>query len=252
MKTEIYIATHKKVDILTTISEQHKEYIPIHVGKILSSEDLGFITDDTGENISHLNQNFCELTALYWIWKNSTADILGLVHYRRYFIHQQQIINQKLFDYSQLKNSIIVPYKELFLEKESQIVRSNQEYFLGRKMLSVEQQYFKDHYQEDWEKLRAVIQEIYPNYLQSFDYISKSVYGLSPFNMFIGDAKIIKAYCQWLFDILFKLQKQLDIKNYDNYQKRIYGFLAERLFNIYLHHHNSQIKIIEYPVVLVE
>ena len=81
MKTEIYIATHKK-----TSFPKSDDYIPIHVGKNLSEVDLGIIGDDTQSNISYLNKSFCELTALYWIWKNSKAENVGLVHYRRYFI----------------------------------------------------------------------------------------------------------------------------------------------------------------------
>lgn len=77
MKTEIYIATHKDY------SFQQKK-IPIHVGKDLTDLNLGIIGDNTGDNISSLNPNFCELTALYWMWKNSSADYLGLIHYRRF------------------------------------------------------------------------------------------------------------------------------------------------------------------------
>ena len=61
-------------------------YLPLHVGKS-GKEDIGFAGDDTGENISHKNANYCELTGLYWAWKNLAADYIGLCHYRRYFTH---------------------------------------------------------------------------------------------------------------------------------------------------------------------
>lgn len=61
-------------------------YLPLQVGKALHPEiDLGFQTDDTGDNISLLNASYSELTALYWLWKNSDARYKGLAHYRRHF-----------------------------------------------------------------------------------------------------------------------------------------------------------------------
>lgn len=59
-------------------------YLPLHVGKE-GKTDIGFIGDNTGDNISTKNANFCELTGLYWAWKNLKADYIGLCHYRRYF-----------------------------------------------------------------------------------------------------------------------------------------------------------------------
>ena len=59
-------------------------YTPIHVGR-KGKQDIGYIGDDTSDNISDRNDGYCELTGFYWIWKNVKADYLGLVHYRRYF-----------------------------------------------------------------------------------------------------------------------------------------------------------------------
>ena len=59
-------------------------YIPVQVGP--AKDDFsGFVRDNTGENISEKNPNYCELTAQYWAWKNRKADVKGLVHYRRLF-----------------------------------------------------------------------------------------------------------------------------------------------------------------------
>lgn len=79
MNTQIYVMTHKKIaDIPNEI------YTPLHVGKE-GKESLGYIGDDTGDQISDKNDSYCELTGMYWLWKNLDCDIIGICHYRRYF-----------------------------------------------------------------------------------------------------------------------------------------------------------------------
>ena len=77
---KIIVATHKEAEV----PQDSTLYLPIHVGRE-GKKDIGFIGDNTGDNISSLNPYYCELTGLYWAWKNLDCDYLGLVHYRRYF-----------------------------------------------------------------------------------------------------------------------------------------------------------------------
>ena len=46
---------------------------------------IGYQPDNIGDNISSKNPSFCELTGLYWAWKNLDNEYLGLAHYRRHF-----------------------------------------------------------------------------------------------------------------------------------------------------------------------
>ena len=59
-------------------------------------------------------------------------------------------------------------------------------------------------------------------------------------------------YMQWLFNILFTLEKRIDISNYDSYQKRVYGFLSERLFNVWIEKNKDRLKIKETTVIFLE
>ena len=83
---KIIIATHKKYRM-----PKDKMYIPVHVGAEKKKDDdgndlnIGYTKDNTGDNISCKNASFCELTGLYWAWKNVDADYIGLAHYRRHF-----------------------------------------------------------------------------------------------------------------------------------------------------------------------
>ena len=80
-KTVIMVCAHKRDACLA-----EPPYLPVQVGRAIAREDLGYTGDDSGENISAKNRNYCELTAQYWAWKNrSDADYIGLCHYRRYF-----------------------------------------------------------------------------------------------------------------------------------------------------------------------
>lgn len=191
-KVEIYIATHKRAKM-----PNKEEYLPIQVGAV-NKEELGYLKDSTEDNISHKNSNYCELTALYWIWKNSKADIVGVVHYRRYFFNNMYsrklkniLSKDKIITYLN-KNDIIVP-------KEDYIYKYN-----------VEKQYGIKHNIEDYKKCREIIKKESPEYTEAFDIVSKRKY-FYPYNMFIMRKDLFEEYAQWLFNILFKLEEQIDI-----------------------------------------
>ena len=80
----IYIITHKKVSI---VEPKWKGYRMLQVGGDFQ-EQIYKLVDNSRDNISTKNKTFCELTGLYWIWKNCREDsIVGLVHYRRFFVY---------------------------------------------------------------------------------------------------------------------------------------------------------------------
>lgn len=68
----IYIAAHKKFDV-----PNQPGYIPLQVGAE-GKESLGYLADNTGDNISSKNANYCELTGLYWFGKIQMINIKGL------------------------------------------------------------------------------------------------------------------------------------------------------------------------------
>lgn len=226
MNTEIYIATHKDYNF-----PQIESYIPIHVGKDLTDLSLGIIGDNTGENISNLNPNFCELTALYWMWKNSSADILGLVHYRRYFSDPD--IDQEILKIKNINKDLIY-----LIKPEKMFIKRLKVNF----STTVEKQYKFWHYSKDWDELKSIILNKYPDYISDFDYIGNGK-ELSCYNMFIGNREFVNEYCNWLFSILFEMSSTKDLSSYDKQQARIYGFLSERLLNVYLHHNRDKYKV---------
>lgn len=209
MKIKIYVATHKKFT-----APKSKLYIPIHVGSE-GKEDLGYLKDNIGDNISIKNSNFCELTGLYWIWKNDKSDVVGLTHYRRYFYKNLSLLNEAYI----IK---VLQNKEIIIPKKHYMVKN-----------SIKSQYINIHNEKDYILCREIVEKKYPDYLSAFDIVFSRKW-MYAYNMFIMRKKLFNKYAKWLFDILFELEKKVDISSYDKYNSRIYGFLSERLFNVWI------------------
>lgn len=232
---KIIVATHKSYEF-----PQANYYEPICVGKALNNNELGILGDNTGDHISLKNESFCELTALYWAWKNnffSDGEYAGLVHYRRYFSGKELT----------LKDKKIASRDELlaYLLVSDCIVPEKRNYYIE----SVYEHYKNAHFSKDLDLTRTIIVQYHPEYLPAFDKIMAGK-TLHLFNMFVMKTEMLNAYCDWVFDILFKLEDEVDISNYDNYQRRIFGFIAERLFNVWLVKNN--LKLTEVKVINIE
>lgn len=205
----MYVMTHKKIaEIPDPI------YIPMQVGKA-GKEDFGYIGDDTGDNISEKNSSYCELTGMYWLWKNADCDVIGICHYRRYFVKEEKLLTQAYIE------NLIEDYP---------IIVSNSSFVEGE---DVYDHYGKRHYIKDLDVCRDVIMEKCPKYVAAYDYCVQTIL-MSVGNMWITRKDIFDRYCAWLFDILFEVEKRIDISDYDDYQGRVMGFLSERLFRVWL------------------
>lgn len=212
---KIIIATHKKYRM-----PEDKMYVPVHVGAE-GKNDLGYTKDNSGENISLLNPSFCELTGLYWAWKNLDYDYLGLAHYRRHFSLKKR--NDKwrsVLTYNELK-----PY----LDKVRVFVPKKRKYYIE----TLYSHYDHTHYSEQLDTTREIIERMYPEYIKSYDKIMKQRYGYM-FNMMIMSKDLMDDYCTWLFNILFELKKQLNMPELSNFQGRFYGRVSEIIFNVWL------------------
>lgn len=231
---KLYVITHKKFD--DRIIKNKKYYIPLLVGKDIGNKGkIEYLSDNTGNNISQKNGSFCELTGIYWAWKNDNADIVGFDHYRRYFVDDQrkkQPITEAQVIKTLKNNDIILPEKEKFA-------------FLGKTAA----QYFGDRHDPlIWTICRDIISQMYPDYVKDFDWYSRQTSGYS-YNMAIGRKELLDQYNEWLFNILFELEKRTDLSVYSNYNTRMYGFVSERLINVWVHH--NKLKVKEQPVLFI-
>lgn len=121
---------------------------------------------------------------------------------------------------------------------------------MHRQGKTIRQDYEINHNIRDYDECRKIIIKYFPKYKESFDRVSDSK-DLYQYNMFITKRAVFDSYCSWLFKILFELEKRIDISNYDKYNSRVYGFLSERLFNVWLDY-NKQLKVKKFEVYNIE
>lgn len=230
---KIIVATHKKYQM-----PEDKMYIPVQVGSE-GKTDLGYQKDNEGENISEKNPYFCELTGLYWAWKNLNADYVGLVHYRRYFS-----LNKKIPKDENEKFKILLTEEQASekLEKVDVILPKLRKYYIE----NLYDHYKHTMYIEPLDETRRIIKEKYPEYLDEFDKLHNRT-SAHMFNMFIMKKDVLNEYCTWLFDILFELEKRTDPSKYDSFHARFYGRVSELLLDVWIN--KNQIKYEEVKVI---
>ncbi len=209
MDTRMYVMTQKKLEEIPD-----KMYLPLQVGKA-GRPSLGYPGDDTGEQISEKNPFYCELTGIYWVWKNVKCDLVGICHYRRYFTRNGKLLDREYIEKTIQKYPIIIPGSSCVNEPDAF------------------RHYAKRHNGRDLELCREIIRKKCPDYLAAFEFAMNTVL-VSTCNMWITRKDIFDRYCSWLFDLLFEAEKEIAFWEYDDYQKRVMGFLAERLFRVWL------------------
>ncbi len=227
---QIVVATHKVYAMPPDAT-----YLPVFVGAALRDDSAvphGFQRDDDGVNISATNRNWCELTALYWAWKNlGSAKAIGLVHYRRHFkVHGRIASGAEICKALSSVDAILPRRRNYFIE-------------------TTYSQYVHAHHAIDLDTAREIIVERHPEFVAAFDEVMKSTSG-HRFNMMVVKRPIFDEYCSWLFDVLSELERRLDISAYSAYDARVFGFVAERLVDVYVK--ARKIQYVELPVLYLE
>ena len=256
--------TFKKLffDDLKLFEIGHKEWslhnqmaIPLQVSSAFNDDNICSLKDNLGIEISSLNKLYCELTGIYWIWKNAlnNGKYIGQYTYRRPFMIENDFSFERVFR----NYDIIVPNKMYFDE-------------------TVYEQYGLYHNIKDIDTIFDIIMVEYPDYIKDIELFKKQKY-LYNSNGFIMKAEDYSKYCDFLFNVLFKWQEKMNIYTISdmddyvnkqhtlglyhffgedekeaciNYQRRAIGFLSERIFNIYLNHNFN--KIFHIPYFLTE
>lgn len=226
-KVNIIVAAHKSFDN----SFLPSCYFPVQVGTLNSKKIDGFQGDSDGDNISDKNPYYCELTGLYWGFKNLKCDISGLVHYRRYFIKKNHWLCKKnILNENDILN-YLNKYKIIMPELSYRII-DNPKLYDNKE---------KDTQDYHLIALENIIKEKYPEYLPSwkkYSYGNKISWG----NMFISSKKIFDDYCSWVFPLLSLLEEKFIQEN--KLTPRIIGFLSELTLCVWVDHNFKKNEIL--------
>ncbi len=187
--------------------------VVIQGGADLTFDRIGEYQDNVGENISKRNRDYCEMTSVYWAWKNDLdSDYIGLCHYRRRFMLDKQMIN------SMINNNYDLVTTTPYLENNTVYEEfCTQNWFLD---------------QQEWDLITAAIEKVAPDYLSSWKKLAESNMFI-PCNMFIMKRNVFDDYCKMVFDVTeevdsFYLNQGIQKNN------RYLGYIAELLTNVFI------------------
>ena len=232
-RIQVIVATHKPYRM-----PDDPIYLPLLVGAEQNPTAWDGAKDSEGDSISQKNPNYCELTGLYWAWKNLDADYIGLAHYRRHFSDGKRWKKKTDRIMTGTEAASCLSHADILLPKP-------RHYWIETNY----SQYAHAHHREDLDLTRQVIGDRCPQYIPAFDRIMKKRSG-HRFNMLIMKREMLDRYCAWLFDILFSLETMLDISGYSSNDRRVFGFVGERLLDVWIEKNGYRYK--ELPYIFME
>lgn len=237
-KVKIFVAAHKPAELL---GDECYQFIQVGASLHPNIAINNAVKDnDNIDNISNRNDIYCELTGLYHIWKNiHNVDYVGLVHYRRYLAHKKVALNPHKVILSEQE---IVEYMQLY-----DVIVSNKSKKQGERS-----GYFR--IKEDipefcfYRFVKPAIIQLYPEYLEEFEkefYINRLCAG----NIMICSKQLFDDYCEWLFNILFLVEKQLDESSFGIAPREL-GYFSEYLMNVWIR--KNKLNVLYKPVLFIE
>ena len=236
MKIEVYVVSHKAAKM-----PSDEMYVPVQVGNN-PQNFKGYLRDNTGINISTKNASYCELTAQYWGAKNRTADVKGLVHYRRLFSNG----NSNFFKSVRAKWKDVLTHQKLeqLMQTYDMVLPRKRNYYIE----TLWSHYEHSHHIEGLQKTREVIHDLCPEYLPYFDKHMNEKTG-HMFNILITKSELFDAYTDWLMKILNEVENRIDISNYSVSEQRIFGYISELLLDVWVEY--NSINYTELPVMFM-
>lgn len=236
MSIDIFVVTHKKYKL-----PRYNIYKPIVAGAFEYDMDLfpkNYLKDDVGDNISHLHDLYSEYTVTYWAWKNSKADIIGINHYRRYFIKGGWFnYFLCLFNPSKLLDKFVLNEKDIntLFEEHYQCIMPKKQWRVNR---TVREEFLSANSAELLNTVEKVIDRVTPEYSPYFTKVFDSTENYQKC-ICVMTKEYFDKYSNWIFDIFEELKKAGF-----NGSNREFAFLGERLINVWVEYQKNECKLL--------
>ena len=219
----IYMAKHEKDKKLTGQYDLFENIVPIQVGAAMAGNRVADLADNTGDNISEKNGNYCELTALYWLWRNDLSDCdpigyYGLCQYRRLL----DLSDDDLLRLQDNDVDAVLPYP---MPYEPSIHAHHERYLQ----------------QADYEAMKRAVDLVAPDYSMDFERILNQRYMFN-YNVILAKAPVLSDYCSWLFQILEKVEEISEPKG-SMRSDRYIGYMGEILETVYFMRNYDRLNI---------
>ena len=218
-----YVITHRKWPIV-----QDDFYTALCVGGLRVP---GMLCELDGENLSKYNDRINEATGLYWIWKNTDSEYVGLSHYRRYFNNNGSRLNR-----TGVENILVNDGYDIILApiRLGWPVRENLRQAVDEDLSELAVNVF----------LRQ-IREKHPEYEKAFSKIMNGNW-MYICNMFVTRREILNKYCEWLFSFLTYATDLIDVEYEYGFRRRTAGYMAEIMLSVWMEKQN--LKVYEMPL----
>ena len=232
----IYIITHK--DFKNKLTNSYYKILCDDCSNLDWNYNIDLISSNYDNELYMKKIGYCEGSKIYYIWKNYknnkiNTKYVGFNHYRRIFSFLDEIPNlDKIFQ----EYDVILIERFFFYDK------------------SIKEQYYENHIGENLDQIIQIIKENFTNYYLASLKTMNMTFGHFC-NIFIMKKEDFIEYGNFVFGVLFEFDRRNKLKNDDDiknfikkllikrnsnniektikYQRRLEGFLLERLTNVF-------------------
>ncbi len=185
--------------------------VPIQAGAALTDKRIRDVLDNTGINISVKNRQYCEMTASYWVWKNTDHAWKGIEHYRRHLLVYPEQLNDDI--------DAVLPLPYICYPDEL---------YQFRRFISED---VKD-------ALLRGLKDVHPDEYEEYLEILKGPYQYT-YNLVCARREVFDDYCSWLFEITEHMENRYGEEVPELIETRAFSYIAEVLTNIYFMSHKD-------------